>query len=126
MANDKRETFGAFFHQKRRELGITLREFCREFRLDVGNISKLERGKLPPPKGRGKLEEYARHLRIEEGSDDWYTFFDLACLEAGRIPEDIGNDEKLARALPLLFRSLRDSEITEETLDRIINVVKES
>ncbi len=126
MAADKRQTFGEFFHQKRREQGVTLREFCREFKLDVGNISKLERGKLSPPKGRAKLEEYARHLQIKEGSDDWYAFFDLARVEAGRIPEDIGNDEKIARALPLLFRSLRDSEITEETLDKIINVVKES
>lgn len=125
MATEK-ALFGEFFHQKRRALGVTLREFCRTYSLDVGNISKLERGKLTPPRRRDILEEYAGHLRIEEGSDDWYAFFDLARVEAGRIPEDIQSDEKLARALPLLFRSLRNHELTEETLDKIIDIARET
>ena len=45
--------------------------------MDPGNISKLERGKMPPP-GHDVLERYAGHLGIEEGSSEWYRFFDLA------------------------------------------------
>ena len=41
--------FGAFFKQKRLELGLSLRRFCLEHGLDPGNISKLERGRLAPP-----------------------------------------------------------------------------
>lgn len=118
--------FGEYFSNKRRGLGLTLREFCRMHGLDAGNISKMERGKMSPPKGRAKLVEYAGYLQIKEGSDEWYEFFDLASIGAGKIPDDIYSDEKVVSALPLLFRSLRDTEITEEDLEKIIKLVKET
>ena len=121
----KTKTFYEFFHTKRRELGITLREFCRNNKFDVGNVSKLERGKFSPPK-REKLEEYAKALGIKKGTDDWITFFDLASIDAGRIPEDIVSDEKAVLALPMLFRTLRDKSVSDEDLDKIINIVKDS
>ena len=43
------KTFGAFFRAKRKALGITLREFCRRNGFDPGNVSRLERGLVPPP-----------------------------------------------------------------------------
>ena len=75
-------TFGEFFKEKRIALKKTLRQFCAENKLDPGNISRLERGLMPPPQGSDKLEEYARYLQIKKGSDDWYQFFDLARIEA--------------------------------------------
>ncbi len=124
-----RQTFGEYFATKRRALGMTLREFCRTNGFDVGNISKVERGKLAPPhgpKGEEKLTEYAHALGIKEGSGDWFTFFDLASIDSGMIPKDIQSDEKLIPALPLLFRTLRDKSVSEEDLDKIINIVKEA
>lgn len=118
--------FGQFVHQKRRAIGLTLREFCKRFKLDVGNISKIERGKLPPPLNRTKLEEYARHLGIEENSEDWNTFFDLASIDAGRLPEDIRSDENIISALPMLFRTLRGKTISDDDLDKIIEIVRKA
>jgi len=119
-------TFGEFFKEKRIALKKTLRQFCAENKLDPGNISRLERGLMPPPQGSDKLEEYARYLRIKKGSDDWYKFFDLARIEAGRIPEELLKDESIAASLPILFRTLRGQKISEKKLEKLVELIKKS
>jgi transcriptional regulator with XRE-family HTH domain len=119
-------TFGEFFKEKRISLRKTLRQFCAESGLDPGNISKLERGLMPPPQGSDKLEEYARYLRIRKGSDDWYKFFDLARIEAGRIPDEFLRDEALLASLPILFRTLRGQKISEKKLEKLVELIKKS
>jgi transcriptional regulator with XRE-family HTH domain len=117
-------SFGEFFKQKRIALRKTLRQFCQENRLDPGNISKLERGLLPPPQDRSKLEEYAKCFRIKEGSDDYYTFFDLARISAGQIPEDVLADSVVVDKLPILFRTLRGQKVSEEKLKELMEIIK--
>jgi transcriptional regulator with XRE-family HTH domain len=118
--------FGEFFKKKRIESGKTLRQFCLENNLDPGNISKLERGILPPPTSEEKLEHYARCLKIKKGSDEWYEFFDLAHASAGRIPEEIVSDENLLSKLPLVFRTLRGQKLTREQLNELAKRLKEA
>ena len=117
------ELFGDFFKRKRRELGVSLREFCRQNDLDPGNMSKVERGVLPPPEGHDKLADYARMLDIKEGTDEWLTFFDLAAASRGRIPDELMEDERVVRALPIMFRTLRKDKITDEEVERLMKVV---
>lgn len=117
-------TFGEFFKQRRISLKKTLRQFCAENKLDPGNISRLERGLMPPPQGSDKLEEYGRYLQIKKGSDDWYTFFDIARIEAGRIPEALLNNESVAASLPILFRTLRGQKISEKKLGKLVELIK--
>ncbi|MEK6776302.1 MAG: hypothetical protein AABY87_05400 [bacterium] len=119
-------TFGEFFKQKRIGLKKTLRQFCAENKLDPGNISKLERGLLSPPQGSDKLEEYAGYLHIKKGSDDWYKFFDLARIEAGRIPEELLKDDAVVASLPILFRTLRGQKISEKKLDELVQLIRKS
>ena len=116
--------FGAFFKEKRRARGLSLREFCRQNGLDPGNMSKIERGVLPPPDAREKLLEYARMLGIREGTDDWLTFFDLAAACRGRIPDELLEDERIVQALPLVFRRLRREELTDDELDRLTKLLE--
>ncbi len=117
------KTFGAFFKAKRISLGKTLRQFCAEHGLDPGNLSKLERGLLPPPTSRAKLEQYARFLGLEVGTADWYEFFDLAAAETGRIPADLCDAEVL-RKLPAIFRTLRGQRPTEAQLDSLVKKLR--
>ena len=119
-------TFGEFFKEKRISHRETLRQFCAENKLDPGNVSRLERGLMPPPQGSDKLEEYARFLDIRKGSDDWYTFFDLARIEAGRIPEALLKNESVAASLPILFRTLRGQKISEKKLEKLVELIKKS
>ncbi|MDF1526849.1 MAG: helix-turn-helix transcriptional regulator [bacterium] len=118
--------FGEFFKAKRMDLGKTLRTFAMENGLDPGNLSKLERGVLSPPQKGGKLEEYAALLNLKEGTDDWYTFFDLAAAESGRIPDDILSDQRTLERLPLFFRSIRGNKITDEQFHKLIELIKKS
>jgi len=119
-------TFGEFFKQKRIALKKTLRQFCAENKLDPGNISRLERGIMPPPQGSDKLEEYARYLQIKKGTDDWYKFFDLARIEAGRIPDELLQDETLVASLPILFRTLRGQKMSEKKLEKLVDLIKKA
>jgi transcriptional regulator with XRE-family HTH domain len=119
-------TFGEFFKQKRISLGKTLRQFCLENELDPGNISKIERGKMAPPQSEEKLKAYAQSLSIKFGSEDWQTFKDLASLGAGKIPDDLQNEQELLARLPVFFRTLRDKKFTEEELKELIRKIRES
>jgi transcriptional regulator with XRE-family HTH domain len=114
------KTFGEFFKDRRIARGLTLRAFCAEAGLDAGNLSKLERGILPPPESREKLEEYAKHLRIEEGSAAWFELFDLAAAEKGRLPADLADDQEIVARLPLLFRTLRGERVSDEKMDLLV------
>jgi transcriptional regulator with XRE-family HTH domain len=117
--------FGTCFARLRREkLGVSLRQFCRDHGFDPGNISKLERGKLPPPQSREKLEQYASALGLAEGSDEWYEFFDTAFAERGELPEDLASDEALVGQLPVLFRTLRGDAVAREELEELLNKLR--
>lgn len=120
----KKARFGTFFKSRRLAIKLGLREFCQKYGLDAGNISKLERGVLPPPGSQKKLEDYAGYLAIREGSDDWYEFFDLAASESGKIPSDLMSDERLVEKLPVFFRTIRGQKVPEEKLDELIRLVR--
>ncbi|MEE8480164.1 MAG: hypothetical protein V3T59_02865 [Desulfobacterales bacterium] len=116
--------FGDFFSAKRKALRKTLREFCRENGFDAGNISKLERGLLRPPKSKEKRLQYASALGIKEGSDDWLEFCDLATISAGKIPVDIVSDKELLAAVPVFFRSIRKEGVEKEKIQALLETIK--
>jgi len=122
----QRASFGQLFKDLRIRKGMTLREFCLEYGFDPGNISKLERGRLPPPQSRDKLEQYARALDLQQGTDDWYEFFDLAHISAGRIPPALLNDAELMARLPLVLRTLKNQHVDQEELERLIELIRRS
>ena len=90
------KTFGALFRNSRKALGLTLSEFCRRNGFDKGNISRLERGLVPPPQSRPVLETYAQALKLESGTVAWERFFELAAVETGRIPDDVLEDPQVS------------------------------
>ena len=103
MKTDPRKypsVFGEFFKARRQALGLTLREFCLKHKLDPGNISRLERGLLPPPRDGNRLAEYAECLGLKKGNGARSAFFDLAAVSKGRIPAEMMEDEDLVAKLP--------------------------
>lgn len=116
--------FGQFFKRCRIDLGVTLRAFCEKNGLDPGNLSRLERGLLPPPQSEEKLTQYARALGLKPGDDRWLEFFDLAAAEHGRIPKDILSDEEVVEKLPVLFRTLRGEKVSEEELNALLDKIR--
>ena len=72
----------------------------------------------------GNKEQYAKALGIEKGSDDWFTFSDLAAACAGRLPQDIASNNELLQALPLIFRTARTTKMNEKELRGFIEAIK--
>ena len=116
------QTFGQAFKAYRLRLQLSLRKFCKNNGFAPGNISKLERGLLPPPKAE-RLHVYAKALELSEGSDAWYEFCDLAAAVRGEFPEDL-RDEELVPQLPALFRTMRGDPPSEEQLDSIVALLR--
>ena len=121
---DTKTLFGSFFKEMRKKRGITLRKFCSENNLDPDNMSKLERGIIPPPASRQKLETYALALGIEEGTEAWNNFFDYAAASTGHIPSHIMNDAELVNKLPLVFRTPRGEKISPEKLAELAELIR--
>ncbi|MCX6705718.1 MAG: helix-turn-helix transcriptional regulator [Candidatus Woesebacteria bacterium] len=115
--------FSDLFRQKRIEGGLTLRSFCEKHHLDPAYISRLETGNLNPPKDRGKLSSLAQALNIQEKSSDWINFFDQAYLAKGEIPQDILEDKKSLKYLPLLFRTARGKKLSKKKLQELIKLI---
>jgi transcriptional regulator with XRE-family HTH domain len=119
-------SFGEFVKRRRLEMGLTLRGFCRQNGLDVGNMSKIERGLLDPPKTRAAQDRLAQALRLQEATEEWREFLELAAISAGRIPESVMNDEELAPKLPLLFRAVNGQPLTEKKLRELAELMRRS
>jgi len=117
-------TFGEYFKEKRIKKGFTLREFCKKYGLDPGNISKLERGLLSPPASREKLEEYATFLGLKKGTDEWLEFFDRAAASRGELPKDFLDDDEVLKALPVIFRTIRGKKVSREMLNELIDKIR--
>ncbi len=117
-------TFGEFVKQLRLQNRITLREFCRLTGIDPSNWSKIERGILPPPKSKQVLEGIAEILHIKKNSDDWYTLMDLAAIT--HIPTELLSNQSIVEKLPVFFRTLRGQKPSEQELDNLIKLIKES
>ncbi len=117
-------SFREFFSAKRKSLGKTLREFCRENGFDAGNMSRLERGLQTPPQSKEKRRQYASALGIKEGSEEWLEFCDLATISAGKIPDSIVSDKELMAEVPILFRSIKKEGIEKERIQNLLEALK--
>jgi len=118
------KAFGELFYTLRIQTKQTLRQFCLKHGFDPGNISKLERGRLAPPKSVEKLEEYARALRLRPGSAEWGEFVDLGLACAGQIPKDVMGDEELVAKLPVLLRTVSGKKLTKKQLEHLIETIR--
>jgi len=114
--------FGEFIKERRLNLGLTLRGFCREIGFDASNWSKTERGLLPPPRDEETLTKVAQVLGIKVGSPTWVELKDLAHIDAGRIPKDLLSDAKIVQTLPMFFRSMRGKKAKD--LEKLIELLK--
>ena len=117
-------SFGDHLRQLRVGQEITLRQFCSDNDIDPGNLSRIERGRLSPPSNHQTLVRWAKALGLREASPQWIEFFDLAAIAAGRLPADIKDDEAVLSKLPLLFRTLRNEQVSLDSLAELIEMVK--
>lgn len=116
--------FGEFFRDRRLEIGQTLRSFCLKNGFEPSNVSKLERGRSAPPQAEEVLSRYAQALQLEQGTDGWRNFFDLAYACNGIIPPELLSDEEVVSRLPVLYRTLRGEKISDEQFENLVELIR--
>lgn len=119
-------TFGERVRGRRKELRLGLREFALRAGMDPGNLSKIERGRLTAPQSEEILNRICRALEWETDSGDASVLRDLAFAENGQIPEEILADEVVMSKMPLLLRTVRNKQLKEEELDRLIELIRDT
>ncbi len=118
--------FGELFKELRLNKGYTLRSYCRIFDKDPAYISRLERGKLPPPTDPTELEKLALSVGLEENTDEWDNFITVAVVSRGKIPNEIMSDKEVLDKLPILLRTIQGQKLSEEKLRQLIEIIKTS
>jgi transcriptional regulator with XRE-family HTH domain len=116
--------FANYFSTLRQKTGMTLRQFCIENEFDPGNMSRIERGRLNPPRKRETLEKWAQSLKLQKGSDDWMLFFDYAAVANQSIPADLMSDDVVIEKLPLVFRTLRGEKVSDNQLQKLVEKIR--
>lgn len=116
--------FGEMLRELRLKKEITLRKFCRLTGLDPANVSRLERGIVPPPQSEETLDRIALILSLEEGTEGYDDFMACAAVSTGKIPRKTMEDDELIGKLPIFFRTLDGRKLTEEQLELLIEKVK--
>ncbi|WP_183685724.1 hypothetical protein [Longimicrobium terrae] len=105
---------------------MTMREFCSIHNLDHGNLSKMERGLLPPPRTTEKISVLAVAVGLKPETPEWQDFVDRAYASRGEIPPDLATEEAIVNRLPVLFRSLRGGPVTEEEVRLLMQLIRNS
>lgn len=114
--------FSSLIREKRLSSNKTLREFSRESGYDVGYLSRLENEIILPPEEKENVEKLAKAYSIEENSEEWNNFMDLANISRNQFPENI--DEKVKNFLPAFCRKASKKEITQDDVNKLINLIK--
>ncbi len=115
-------TFGAYVKDLREKCGLSLRRFCSLAELDASNWSKVERGLLPPPKSRDQINDIASVLALPRDSEEYKTLLDLAAIS--HMPEELMSDKKIAKSLPMFFRTIRADKPSPKEVRELIRLFK--
>lgn len=118
--------FGKLHKELREKNSLSLRKYCSLSGQDPGNISRIERGVLPPPQNEATLKKMAAAFGLKEGTSDWRDFFDTAAINAGRLPKAIMEDEELLKSLPVLLRSITGRKISDDKLNELVEIIRRS
>ena len=116
------KSFGDLVHMRRIALNLTLRKFCLENDFDPAYISRIENNIIPAPAKDDVLKKLAKSLKYKEASEEWNEFIALASISRGEIPVRL--NKRVVKLLPALCRKEDGSELSEEEIRELINIIK--
>ena len=116
------KTFGDLIREKRNELEISLRDFCRFIEVDSANWNKIERDIAFPPRKKEVLERIVKGLNLTKEERD--EMYDLALIAF--IPDDVRPEKEILARLPLILRTLRGEKPTKEECLKLFEKLKKA
>ena len=117
------QKFGVMLREMRAKNAITLRELSMVSDVDLGYLSRLERGSVPPPQKNELLESIITGVRATQ--EEAQSLRDQADQDNKAFPRDIADRMKEMEGVPLLLRTVANKELSKEELEKITEYIKE-
>ena len=112
-----KETFGACLKKLRLDRDLGLRDFAKRIGMDVGNLSRIERSKVSPPRSTEVLRRIADVLGVSEGTPEWGKLCDLSREDQpDRLAPDVAEYAAEHRFVPLLMRTVANKKLGDKEL----------
>ena len=118
-------TFGSFLTQKRKDRGITLREFARRVGISAEYVCNVEKCRKPAPSAE-ILEKIAQVLNFSK--DEREQMYDLAASSRNTenvLPEDLTGFLNDNRIVLTALRIAKDVDATDEEWQEFIKMLKD-
>ncbi len=123
MAENKRNSFALLMHNKMKERKLTLREVSRRSGIDVGNLSRIERGNTYPPKKREVLLKLAEALQMD--STETESLIEQSKFINGQLVNELQNVREM-NVIPMLLRAIDNEKLREEDVEKLIEMIKDA
>lgn len=112
-----KEAFGEYLKKLRLDKDFGLRDFARRIGMDVGNLSRIERSKVSPPRSLEILGRMREALGLLESSAEWTKLCELSREDQpDRLAPDVAEYAAGRRFVPLLMRTVSNKKLTDTEL----------
>lgn len=114
--------FGQLLKSFRLRANFGLRQFAELIGESPSNYANVESGQRNPWRSVEKLQLIANVLGLEDGSQDWDSYF-IAARDNCALPPDM--EHLLDRPLiPVLLRTVDELQLSEDTLRALIEHIR--
>jgi len=117
MTNKTIQTFGDYLRDLRVQRDISMRTLAKELSMDVGNLSKIENGKMKPPMKEQFIENISEILKLSK--DEKEKLIDISSHESGEYPRDIKEVLKEHSYIPVLLRTISNKKLSDEDIRKL-------
>lgn len=113
--------YGEMLRNIRLEREITLRELALKSDIDVGYLSRVERGTIPPPQKEELLDAIneALELRKEEAR----KLKDQAALDNKQFPKDVAQNLDKVVGIPMLLRTVANKKLSADEIKKVTEYI---
>lgn len=116
--------FGQQLSHYRKNAGLTLRDFSKLVGYDSSNISKVERGMLPPPAAGIVLRKWATALGLHPESQEFADFVSRGLTV--RLKKHVKSDGEIEMLMPAFFRTVGNKKVDPETYEKLKALLKKN
>jgi len=121
-----RRQFGEYLRKLRLEAGFGLRAFAETVGMKPSNLSRLETGRIAPPKSAERIAQITEALGLGEDSPEFKQLNDLASeARPGTLPPDVEDYAARKPGVPLLLRTAKGKQLDEAEFRRLAEYIEE-
>jgi len=121
-----RRHFGGYLRKLRLDAGFGLRAFAETVGMKPSNLSRLETGRIAPPKSAERIAQIIEALGLGEDSPEFKQLNDLASeARPGTVPPDVEDYAARQPGVPLLLRTAKGKQLDEAEFRRLAEYIEE-